>query len=416
MFRALGACAAVILMCLQLVAAPPAPLRFRDYVEIEPGRELYVDWIKAQPGKPTVVLLNGMTYSTRYWDDFTAVLQAKGIGVIRYDMYGMGKTLVKDAHRVFHERPYAAFEAMVYTALGLPQDMIDNLIKSPVMNAIKIEDQARDLEKLLDKLGQTGRVNLVGLSYGGAVGVEFAANNPNRVNNLVIQAPYTEPMAEQVQAIRNSIAWTRRTWPGNMYSDRALYDFWLRTIVFSQYPKVEPSVLDHPYKLEATFRLAQGATDWKALALVSRLPEGKLHLMIAGADQYIKTQVLEDFWIATPAKSKGSKVFVTGSEHKIPEAVPGFSANWVHEILTGNSVISEGRAFDADPKTGVVRYPGGELRISYSRKISVSLSPAEVVLPTQIMSDARSAPAAEALHATLQRIRISSFAAHSSVQ
>ncbi len=381
------------------------PMRFKGFVKIASGRELYVDWVKTEPGKPTVVLLNGLTYSTKYWDAFTEAMAAKGVGVLRYDMYGMGNTLINDAHNAMTESPFAAFEANIYRALGVPPDQIDKLVHSPVLKGIKIEDQVNDLKLLLDKLKMTDKVNLVGLSYGGAVGIEFSSQYPDRVGNLVAQAPYTEAMGEQVETIGRLINWTRVMFPYNPATDRMLYDFWLRYLVYTTYPSVEPSVLDNPFKLEATYRLAQGATDWKASAFVKDLPPGAFHLMIAGNDQYIKTGVLEKLWTEVPVASRGSRVLVNGSEHKMPEAFPAFVASYVYEIISGNPVIANGTVFDANPRTGVLRYPGGELRLSVDYRIP-RLRAADIAPQERLR---------EILNVQFPSPRVSCYAAHASL-
>src|SRR5689334_13801993 len=66
----------------------------KGFVQIREDRQLFVDWSYAKPGQPTVVLLNGVTYSTEQWERFAQQLIEKGIGVVRFDPMGMGQTLL----------------------------------------------------------------------------------------------------------------------------------------------------------------------------------------------------------------------------------------------------------------------------------------------------------------------------------
>lgn len=305
------------------------PESFKGFVKINAERELFVNWTYAQANKPTVVLINGLTYSTKQWDDFTENLVERGIGVLRYDPQGMGETLLKYA---------------------------------PILENISYETQVSDLKALLKVLKMNQKVNLVGLSYGGGIGIAFAAKYPESVRNLIAMAPYTAPVATQDEWVRSQVWLTRKTVPWNTASDEDLYEFYFRQMVYMTYPSVEPVVLENPYKLEATFRMAIGIRPLIAKDVIGKLPEGSFHLIIAGSDQYIQRDVLEDFWKAVPENVRGSKTIMNNVEHKIPEAAPQFSALYVEKILSEN-IFSSGKEFDADPVSGRVKFDGGSFEL-----------------------------------------------------
>ncbi|MFN7453569.1 MAG: alpha/beta fold hydrolase [Pseudobdellovibrionaceae bacterium] len=285
-----------------MLGLPVSAGAFEGFVKITPQRELFVQWDEAKEGQPTVILLNGLTYSTRQFASFRKELIKSGIGVIRYDMMGMGQTLLKYA---------------------------------PVVSMISYEDQVRDLKKLIEALELETPVHLVGLSYGGGIAMAFAAQNPNMVKNVLLMAPFTEPVASQDQWIKSQVWYTRKVYPFNPYSDDDLYDYFLRQIVYTTYPAAEPIVLENPFKLEATFRMVQGIRKWRADRDVPRLPKKSVHLLIAEKDQYIERSVLETFWDGVPAAQRGSKSILKGSEHKVPEAKPVEAARWVKGIVNG---------------------------------------------------------------------------------
>jgi pimeloyl-ACP methyl ester carboxylesterase len=302
---------------------------FKGFVKVRTNTELYVEMTPAKPGFPTVILLNGLTYSTRQFDPFVAALTALGVGTVRYDMEGMGQTLLKYA---------------------------------PALRPFPYEDQVRDLKVLLAQLNMQPPYNLAGLSYGGGIALAYAQAYPEDIKTMTLMAPFTEALASQDQWIRSQIWLTRQINPINMASDDQLYDFFLHQIVYTTYPTAEPLVMENPFKLEAVYHLVQGIRKFKAAEIADKLPRGTMHMMIAGSDQYIPRTVLTTFWDRVPADVKESLVIVDHSEHKMPEAVPHFTARWVYEILKGNPLLTGGRTFEADPFTGVVTYPGGQVR------------------------------------------------------
>jgi pimeloyl-ACP methyl ester carboxylesterase len=319
-----------VLFCSLALATAKPTNQFQGFVKISADRELYVDWNYAQPGKPTVVLLNGLTYSTVQWEEFTQALVGKGIGVLRYDAFGMGQTLLKYA---------------------------------PILAPITIEDQAKDLKRLLTKVNLPKPYNLVGLSYGGGLAFAFAEKHTADIGNLIAMSPFTEPLASQDTWIKSQVWYTRQVQPWNPYSDDELYDFFLKQIVYTTYPSAEPIVLENPYKLEAVFRMTQGIRQFLSSASFPFLPPKSFHLMIAGKDQYIPRPLLEKFWEKSPESSRATKLVINNSDHKIPESVPHFAAAWVQLIVEKNPVLDNAIVYQADAETGEVSYIGGKFKV-----------------------------------------------------
>ncbi|MBL7688352.1 MAG: alpha/beta hydrolase [Bdellovibrionaceae bacterium] len=293
--------------------------RTEGFVKIRDGRELYVDYLKPTAGQPVAILLNGLTYRTGCWDAFVKELQGKGLGILRYDPMGHGKTMVK---------------------YGYPTSPFD------------YKDQVADLASLIKVLKIKNPVHLVTLSYGGAIGMQYAVEHPADVATLILMGPFVAPLEGQDQWIKTQIMQTRIMFPLNRSTDDELYDFFLKSIVYATYPSAEPIVLEHPFKLEATFRLVQGVRRFHAVDIVNDLPDGKVHLVLARQDQYVSNDVHDAFWKQVPDSKKASRLYIQGSEHKIPEAVPHFSAEWVKLIIAGDARLQTGRTFEGGPWTG----------------------------------------------------------------
>lgn len=286
------------------------------FVNLANGRSVYVDYIQPAPGKPIVILLNGLTYRIGIWDPFVRGLAGDGLGILRYDMYGQGETLLKYA---------------------------------PILKPIALQDQVNDLADLIRALQINQPVHLVALSYGGAVGIGFAAQYPTAIASLILMAPFVAAVPSQDQIVRLEVAQTRLMNPLNPATDDELYDFYLHQLVYTTYPAAEPIVLENPFKLEATFRLVQGVRKFKAVNLVNYMPAGRVHLVQAGSDQYIPASEHENYWNALPESARASRIVIQGSEHKIPEAVPRFSSAWVRLIINGDPRLTGGRSYDGSP-------------------------------------------------------------------
>ncbi len=273
---------------------------YKGFVSI-PNKDLYVDYIAPQKNKPTVILLNGLTYSTVQWTAMTLFLQSKGFGVLRYDMDGMGLTLLKYGVKL---SPYS------------------------------LSDQVDDLQQLLQTLRIPKPYNLVGLSYGGGVASAYAVKYPQLIGKLVLMAPYTEALEQQDNYIKQQIYITRLYNQNLPVTNDQLYDFYLRQICYTTYPIAEPIVLENPFKLEAVFRMTQGIRKFVVSESAHLFPARSVYLVIAENDQYIPRDVLEKFWDKIPVAAKVEKFYLPNSEHKIPEARPKAAADLVEKILT----------------------------------------------------------------------------------
>ena len=284
------------------------------YVKLGKGAEVYINYDAPAAGEPTVVLLNGLTYSLGDWDEYVKALKKlnPGLGILRFDMIGMGRTLLKG--------------------------------KLPVDYAIPHTAQVELTSHLMKALG-VGRAYIAGLSYGGGIAVAFASAHPEQVEQVILMAPFTEPMKAMDQWIRLQVATNRFTVPFNPASEDELYDWFLRNFIYASYPSLEPSVVENPYKLEGVFRMIQGIRHYDTLKDASNLPEGSTHLMVATQDQYIEGEVLDRFWNAIPRASRASRINISRSTHKIPEEIPAFAAAWTIQILSQRTELNRGLVF-----------------------------------------------------------------------
>lgn len=304
----------VFLWNADAVAQPKSS--FKGFIEIENGRSLYVDYTAPKNGQPTVIVLNGLTYSTWNNEAFVRPLKQQGVGVLLFDPMGMGRTLLRYA---------------------------------PIQAVIPFMDQVRDIKLLLEALDFKGPQNFAGLSYGGGLGIAFASQYPEMVKNVVMMAPFTQPLEGQDKMVKDSIAASRSFWPFNQMSEDELYTYFFRNVVYSTYPLSEPIVLENPFKLEAVMNMALGGRYFNAKSIAHLVPRKSLHLVVARQDQYIPVEILDGFWGAVPEAAKASRLYVTGSEHKVVEAIPRFMASWVYKVLKGDENLYKNLDFEGYP-------------------------------------------------------------------
>lgn len=105
-----------------------------------------------QNADTTLVLVHGFSVPAYIWDSTYYAAQQRGYGVLRYDVYGRG----------YSDNPDVVYDVALFTG---------------------------QLHELLESLSISGKINLVGLSYGGRTISAFAAQYPDRIQNLIYVDP-----------------------------------------------------------------------------------------------------------------------------------------------------------------------------------------------------------------------------------
>jgi pimeloyl-ACP methyl ester carboxylesterase len=104
-----------------------------------------------EKGQP-IVLIHGFSVPYYIWDHTFPALVAAGFRTLRFDLLGRG----------YSDRPPTAYDERLFAEQTL---------------------------QLLDGLGFTGKVDVIGLSMGGAIAGYFTAEHPERVHRLVLIDP-----------------------------------------------------------------------------------------------------------------------------------------------------------------------------------------------------------------------------------
>jgi len=291
---------------------------FSGIVRLKNGHELFVDYTPAKANKPTVVLVNGLTFSTKDYFVLADILKNNGVGVFLYDAYGMGQTLLSNP---------------------MPT------------TPIKVDLQVAELDEVLKIKNVPAPYNLFGLSYGGGILTAYATAFPQNVKRLMMLSPYTEVIEQSKSLILNEIAATRIMYPLNTATDEELANYFIRQFVYQTYPIFEPNVLENPFKLEGISRLVQGITPYRPIDEAVHLPAKSVFMMIGDQDEYVKKPVYDAFWEKVAPEAKCSYTNVVGSFHKISSVFPSFVARWVNFVLNSDSSSCGDIQYEANPFT-----------------------------------------------------------------
>jgi len=107
-------------------------------------------------GKPVVLFIHGFSVPYYMWDKTFIPVAESGYRVIRFDTYGRG----------FSDRPDTVYDKKLFVG---------------------------QIIELLDSLGVTDKINIIGTSMGGAITAAFAAEYPEYINRIVLIDPVYTP-------------------------------------------------------------------------------------------------------------------------------------------------------------------------------------------------------------------------------
>lgn len=291
---------------------------FQGFVKLE-DHEVYAEHLPAGEGRPTLVLLNGLSNETRDWDPFVEKLAIPGCGVLRLDFRGQGRSLEREIDTTGEFR-----------------------------KTVKVEEQTEDLEALLAHFGIADPVDLLGFSYGGGIALDFATRAPGRVRNLILVVPY---LIRLDRALPLQRAWARQLelLKGMGVLSGALLEpaeKWYSHFLGHYMDYRFRGALPDPVLRDASIRLTFGIMEYNALETLDRLPERSLHLISVGRDTLVPQGLYGEMWEKTPELSRQSWLHVEDGMHLLLEQAPAFCARWVERVLAGDPKLGEGRRFE----------------------------------------------------------------------
>lgn len=349
-----------------------------EYFNTDANTKLWVEYEAPKNNGPLIVLLNGLTYSTKDWKEYKAELKSQmpDAGFLLYDMRMQGKSVIPfaDSSDVVNEFFNTAnlFQNLTkvttweewrkyWTSGNYFLDWMqwrmqiqklwlmtfDSFYTTNLKQNANYEVQVEDLAKILEHYKGTSDVHLIGLSYGGAIGEAFTAKYGDQVKTLTMIAPFVRRLPQQDNWIKEQIRNFRLTNPFLMVSDDILYKYFLKVLVYSTYPLAEPTLLENPYKTEAAYQLAVGTLDFDAVEIAKNGTHlDKTTLVISGQDEYVPKDQHEELWQALKAQGARARVIIENADHKVNLKFPKSLAELTKKIVFEDSSLTNGVTVD----------------------------------------------------------------------
>lgn len=262
------------------------------------GTKIPIRYKKAQAGKPTVILVNGLVYDSGRWDAMKNILEENGFGTITYHHRGQ-------------------WEQMSYLDNGQTLNASD----------VSLKNNVDDLKKIADEILPDEKVNLISLSYGASIAAEFTKLHPEKIENTFFLSPliksleYYEPQGAMIRQQMNMMGMfgpMGQYW-ANMYYENVF------GLYFNNLPMAAEKLnagFGPSYK-KALFEQAKTVKDFNLHNYkFSANHDLKIHLFLAGKEEakYIPDQ--RAFWEKVSDNQRGSFVTFPNAYHTIPDSHP----------------------------------------------------------------------------------------------
>lgn len=291
-------------------------------LEITESHKVFYRYEKAQAGKPTIVLLNGLIYAIEHWDEYFTELTKDGFGVLQIAYSTQPESL-----RYLDEAPY--YVEVEWTFQGAKQV------------GIETQDLVDEVMMVVDQL-KIKRFNLLSLSFGSIVASELAVQKKDRIDNLIIVAP-----AVMSSHRYNAYGQSRHAFysaqkalgfPIDYYYDLELYATMSTLVTPNKYSFDGVEFNDF---FSGVYQMAR-SSKWFDLKDYSTKELPPLYLFLASLEDppLLDDQLL--FWdLLKVNEARRSLVMFEGGYHALPGVVPFQTAELTKEILRGSLAKGE---------------------------------------------------------------------------
>ena len=191
---------------------------------------------------------------------------------------------------------------------------------------------------------------LVGLSYGGGLALQMAADFPDQIGSAsrpgrALRFPSAVAKQDSIKQMVTAFRTAYPEWRNVPYDDA--YDLILRGLVDTTYADIEPEILkwSPPFQTIAAAELVRGIRHLSYAQLLNPSFRVPLHLIVAGDDQYIPGSKLDEFWSNVPQNVRGSYLKILGVEHKMNESVGPYFGSWVWEVAHQSGLLQATGSF-----------------------------------------------------------------------
>lgn len=303
------------------------------FAKLPDGRQVFYRFFNGGDPEKTVVVLNGLVYNGKNWTPYLKSIKEKGYSVLQIFFSGHPESL----------------RALKGNAAEL------------VKKSLTPELLAEEVDAAVQSAGLKGKFHLLTLSYG-AVGVEYARLQRDRLKDVTFMAPLVRPTDQykaEGQAFQNVFdAYSQMAGmmdPFGIFGGRrsveatreAAYRQAVAAIVSGNTPELPKGVSPEMYR-EGVLNLVMGARefDLKKFA-TSELP--RVNLLVASEEGAPELADQLRFWELLPEDKKGSLVRMQGAAHAMVGSHPGATSDVTIGIWDGSLEAGE-HEFDAQKR------------------------------------------------------------------
>ncbi|MFZ4404410.1 MAG: alpha/beta fold hydrolase [Pseudobdellovibrionaceae bacterium] len=303
----------------------------KGFIKLSDKVERYVEYSQQKNDKPLVVMVNGLVYDVDRWADLRQRLQLAGYSTLNYYFRGQLLTLKKEKQ---------TFGQPLFFKSGLEG-----------------KDFAEELHGLLGQLKVDKPVVVLGLSYGASIAAEFAQRYPAQIEQLIIMSPLVKSL-DKYTSEGQWLSWNLDAiamWWGPFWGP-AVYDAAYK-LIYQSYlssrvvPERVPSMFadDAETYKQSLFYLIRATRKFDLTEYdFSALKDNKVHYLLAKEDD---NRVFQDqvtaFKRVAPV-SQGALIWLSESEHAIPDSQPAQAASYISYLLNKDSRIKYGQTYKAD--------------------------------------------------------------------
>jgi pimeloyl-ACP methyl ester carboxylesterase len=326
----------ILVLALGLNAFAIEAFAKEEVIQLANGQEIVANFQKSQKSTTgeVFVLLNGLVYELNRWDNVANGLEKLGHTVIRYSYSAQPANL----------RRLKKDEEPAFFTKGLTP-----------------EKMAEELSLVLEAYGVTGKIHLVGLSYGSSVAAAFAERNPERIEDVTFMSPLVVPTDAYDARSAGLRAWLEsvRYWenaPCSFYGAFnpflcSAQDYWYDAFYKSLYETyLMGKVSNIPQGVEASvykkslFHLIRAARDFDLKKAVVGLKN--VSLFVASEDDKPLRADQELAWEKIPVAERRAYVRFNGARHALPDEAPARVISLLDAIAKKEDRYSKGEKYE----------------------------------------------------------------------
>jgi pimeloyl-ACP methyl ester carboxylesterase len=312
---------AVFAFGINLEAAPQVT---EGSIDISESRAVAYKYIEAQDGQPTVVMLNGLIYPLKNWEEYITALAEKGYGVLLVAYSTQPESL-----RLTQGIPY--YSRIKSSISGLSQ------------TGLEISDLATDVMSVVDHFNLQ-RFHLQTLSFGSIIGSYIANNYGDRIESVTMVSPAVMPSHRYTpygESRHNFYIWQNQIninpfYVPDYYYDLELYQT-MRMLLQSQYKTFDLKGTNFEYFFNGVYQMAR-STKYFDLKDETSQPWPQTNIILASDEDPTLKRDQFNFWNEKFKAAPQSRLIEIMD---VPHAIPGSNPLSLAEVslaVLGNSI------------------------------------------------------------------------------